>query len=74
MKKKRPGFRQLEKERLALQVPPEIASLVRLSAVEERESVSEHGSKLLAIALGVDPQAYGIHKPRKPKPSKAVAT
>lgn len=52
-------FRSLEKEALTIQVPPEIADMVR-SRTRGRRSLSSVGTEILARGLEIDPRKYGI--------------
>lgn len=56
---KRP-FREHPKEDLEIRVPIAIARHIRVKAAEQRRSLSEVGSEILALGLGTDPAVYGI--------------
>lgn len=53
-------FRHLGKEDLGIRIPPLIAQQIRLRAANERRSISEVGSEILAKGLGMDPAQFGI--------------
>lgn len=61
MKAKR--FRDLVKERVPIQAPPEIARRIRRRALDERRSIAEVGTEALARYLGLDPATFGIEAP-----------
>jgi hypothetical protein len=54
------SFNQIDKERLQIETSPEIVTIIRIQAAQERVSVSEVATKLICQALKRDPKAFGI--------------
>lgn len=68
------GFHQIEKERLQIEVPPEIAEIVRIKAARERTSISATAAALLCQALNRKPSEFGIGVKRTRKAPTAAAS
>lgn len=62
------------KERLNLETPPEIVTLIRIKAAEERLSVSDVATALFCEALSCDPKKFGIGAKRAGKRTRTRAT
>ncbi len=70
-------FRDLKKEALQIQAPPEIATVVREKAARERKSISATATELICLGLGIDPTDFGIEPGvshcEDPEPATATA-
>jgi hypothetical protein len=61
-------FREIPKENMELRVPIKIADRIRSAAAEQRRSLSEVSSEILARGLDIDPAECGI------RPTPATVT
>ncbi len=54
------SFRDRKKEGFEIQIPPELAEMIRVRAARERRSISEVGAEILLTGLGLDHAEFGI--------------